>query len=300
MTMRKVCRGTYASRPSPGKTNPQLFWRRRGRPILLFLRPALRHSRPMTGQPLPALPERLRLDRPLVVFDLEATGLNKRTDRIVAIALVRYEPIGTTEQVSYLLNPGIPIPEEVTRIHGIADVDVKDAPTFAEMAETIAEHFAGDGPAGRGIDDLDIEVGFADVQAVVGVAGQCPAVAGFGHPPVIEQLTAPEVGERQPQARRDGVGADQRPFDPERRAAVARGPSGRRAERHRHAGDRRRTGGAQRRDERVDGAVDRQGQRLGAEAGEAAHQEVADAAGLKQARIRPRSARCALRPVPRG
>ena len=112
----------------------------------------------MTGQPLPALPERLRLDRPLVVFDLEATGLNKRTDRIVAIALVRYEPIGTTEQVSYLLNPGIPIPEEVTRIHGIADVDVKDAPTFAEMAEVLERHFAGADLAGYNILGYDIQM----------------------------------------------------------------------------------------------------------------------------------------------
>ena len=54
----------------------------------------------MTENPIPSLPARLRLDRPLVVFDIEATGLNKRTDRIVAIALVRYEPIGTSEQVS--------------------------------------------------------------------------------------------------------------------------------------------------------------------------------------------------------
>lgn len=112
----------------------------------------------MTEASIPALPPRLRLDRPLVVFDVEATGLNKRTDRIVAIALVRYEPIGTAEQVSYLLNPGIPIPEEATAIHGIADADVKDAPTFAEMAEILARHFAGADLAGYNILGYDIQI----------------------------------------------------------------------------------------------------------------------------------------------
>ena len=112
----------------------------------------------MIDSSIPALPERLRLDKPLVVFDLEATGLNKRADRIVAIALVRYEPIGTTEQVSYLLNPGIPIPEDAVRIHGISDADVKDAPTFAEMAETLAEHFAGADLAGYNVLGYDIQM----------------------------------------------------------------------------------------------------------------------------------------------
>lgn len=60
----------------------------------------------------PSLPERLKLERPLVVFDIEATGLNKRTDRIVAIAIVRYEPDGSVEQFAYLLNPGTPIPKK--------------------------------------------------------------------------------------------------------------------------------------------------------------------------------------------
>ena len=93
----------------------------------------------MTESTIPALPSRLRLERPLVVFDLEATGLNKRTDRIVSIALVRYEPSGSVEQVNYLLNPGIPIPEDSTAIHGITDADVAGAPTFAEMAEALAQ-----------------------------------------------------------------------------------------------------------------------------------------------------------------
>ena len=110
----------------------------------------------MTESTIPALPSRLRLERPLVVFDLEATGLNKRTDRIVSIALVRYEPSGSVEQVNYLLNPGIPIPEDSTAIHGITDADVTGAPTFAEMAEALAAHFADADLAGYNILGYDI------------------------------------------------------------------------------------------------------------------------------------------------
>jgi DNA polymerase III subunit epsilon len=112
----------------------------------------------MTDPTPPPLPRRLHLDRPLVVFDLEATGLNKRTDRIVAIALVRYEPVGTAEQVHYLLNPGGPIPEEATAIHGITDADVQDAPTFADMAEILERHFAGADLAGYNILGYDIQM----------------------------------------------------------------------------------------------------------------------------------------------
>jgi len=112
----------------------------------------------MTEHTVPPLPSRLHLDRPLVVFDLEATGLNKRTDRIVAVALVRYEPLGTAEQVHYLLNPGIPIPEEATAIHGITDEDVRDAPTFADMAEILERHFEGTDLAGYNILGYDIQM----------------------------------------------------------------------------------------------------------------------------------------------
>ena len=112
----------------------------------------------MTDNPIPSLPSRLRLDRPLVVFDVEATGLNKRTDRIVAIGLVRFEPIGTSEPISYLLHPGIPIPEEATAIHGISDDDVKDAPTFADMAEILERHFAGADLAGYNVLGYDIQI----------------------------------------------------------------------------------------------------------------------------------------------
>ena len=112
----------------------------------------------MSTPSIPSLPSRLKLERPLVVFDLEATGLNKRTDRIVSLALVRYEPSGTVEQVHYLINPGVPIPEETTAIHGITDADVQEAPSFEDMADIIARHFDGADLAGYNILGYDIQM----------------------------------------------------------------------------------------------------------------------------------------------
>lgn len=105
---------------------------------------------------IPPLPSTLVLDRPLVVFDLEATGLNKRTDRIVSIALIRYEPDGSSKKINYFINPTIPIPYESSQIHGITDEDVKDAPTFAEMAGVLMDLFDGADLAGYNILGYDI------------------------------------------------------------------------------------------------------------------------------------------------
>lgn len=77
---------------------------------------------------------KLNLKRPLVIFDLETTGTNTSHDRIVEIALLKVMPDGQEELRSYRINPTIPIPKEVTLIHGISDADVADKPTFKEIA----------------------------------------------------------------------------------------------------------------------------------------------------------------------
>ncbi len=76
----------------------------------------------------------LNLNRPLVIFDLETTGVNVATDRIVEIAILKIFPDGHEELRRHLVNPTIPIPPEVTAIHGISDEDVKDMPPFKEIA----------------------------------------------------------------------------------------------------------------------------------------------------------------------
>ena len=83
----------------------------------------------------------LALDRPLAVFDIESTGLNPRTDRILELAVVRLEPGGGRTERRWLLNPGVPIPAESTAIHGITDAMVRDAPRFEEKAAEILAFF---------------------------------------------------------------------------------------------------------------------------------------------------------------
>lgn len=79
----------------------------------------------------------LNLTRPLAFFDLETTGLNITNDRIVEISVLKIMPDGTQKTLTKLINPTIPIPPEVTEIHGITDEDVKDSPTFSELANEL-------------------------------------------------------------------------------------------------------------------------------------------------------------------
>lgn len=79
----------------------------------------------------------LHLKAPLAIFDLETTGVNVSSDRIIEIAIIKMLPGGGEEKLDMRLNPEIPIPEESSMIHGIYDKDVKDQPTFADVAREI-------------------------------------------------------------------------------------------------------------------------------------------------------------------
>lgn len=82
---------------------------------------------------------KLNLTKPLAIFDLETTGTNVGTDRIVEISIIKVHPDGREETLTRRVNPGMPIPPEVTAIHGISDEDVKDKPTFAMMAPVLVQ-----------------------------------------------------------------------------------------------------------------------------------------------------------------
>ena len=79
----------------------------------------------------------LHLSRPLVFFDLETTGINPAKDRIVQISLLKVYPDGKEELNTFLVNPQMPIPPQASAVHGITDEDVKNAPTFSEIAGDI-------------------------------------------------------------------------------------------------------------------------------------------------------------------
>ena len=76
----------------------------------------------------------LNLIKPLAVFDLETTGINVATDRIVEISILKVNPDYSKETLTMRINPEMPIPLETSEIHGIYDIDVTNAPTFAESA----------------------------------------------------------------------------------------------------------------------------------------------------------------------
>ena len=81
----------------------------------------------------------LTLTRPLVFFDTETTGVDAANDRIIEISLLKLFPDSKEEIKTFLINPGIPIPTEATAVHGIKDEDVKDKPSFAQLAPTLLE-----------------------------------------------------------------------------------------------------------------------------------------------------------------
>jgi DNA polymerase-3 subunit epsilon len=98
----------------------------------------------------------LKLVRPLVVFDIESTGVSPRKDRIIELAAIKLMPGGEEISKCWLMNPGVPIPPETTAIHGISDEIVKDCPTFADKAEEIFEFFRGCDLSGFNADRFDI------------------------------------------------------------------------------------------------------------------------------------------------
>lgn len=98
----------------------------------------------------------LALVRPLVIFDVETTGLSPRRDRIIELAAAKVEVDGSETVRTWLLNPTVHIPEETTAIHGIADADVAECPTFADRAAEIAAFFDGCDIGGFNSDRYDI------------------------------------------------------------------------------------------------------------------------------------------------
>ncbi len=85
----------------------------------------------------------LQLTKPLAFIDIEATGANAATDRIVEIAVIKYLPDGTRTTKRKLLNPQMPIPQVSVDIHGITDDMAKDAPTFKAVAQELKQFLHG-------------------------------------------------------------------------------------------------------------------------------------------------------------
>lgn len=108
----------------------------------------------------------IQLNRPLVFFDLETTGVNIAKDRIVELSYYKVFPNGTKEGKTYRVRPTIidamglettmHIPEQASEVHGIYDDDVKDCPTFMEIAQEVASVFEGSDIAGYNSNHFDV------------------------------------------------------------------------------------------------------------------------------------------------
>lgn len=101
---------------------------------------------------------KLNLKSPICFFDIEATGVNIITDRIIEIAVIKMMPGGEVQRKSNILNPTIPIPAASSAIHGLRDEDVKDKPTFKSVAREYARFFEGADLAGFAIMKFDVPI----------------------------------------------------------------------------------------------------------------------------------------------
>jgi DNA polymerase III subunit epsilon len=98
----------------------------------------------------------LNLTKPLVFLDLETTGVNPVTDKIIDVALLKVLPDGETEMKTWRVHPGISIPPATTKFHKITDEDVKDSPPFAKVATQILDFIGNADLAGYNSNKFDI------------------------------------------------------------------------------------------------------------------------------------------------
>lgn len=98
----------------------------------------------------------LNLSKPIVLFDLESTGLNTVTDRVVEISMLKVHPDGQEDELTMRINPGVPIPEESSKIHGIYLKDIEDKPSFKDASRQIMAFIKGCDLGGYNSNRFDI------------------------------------------------------------------------------------------------------------------------------------------------
>ena len=99
---------------------------------------------------------KLNLQKPLVIFDLETTGLDLVKDRVIQLSYIKVYPDGREVRGDEIINPEKPIPDEVVALTGISNEDVKNKPTFKQLASKICEVFTGADIAGYNSNHFDV------------------------------------------------------------------------------------------------------------------------------------------------
>jgi DNA polymerase-3 subunit epsilon len=100
----------------------------------------------------------ISLERPLAVIDLETTGTDVKTDRIIEISVLKIWPDGQRTHRTRRLNPGKPIPPEATAVHGIADADVAGEPRFEQVADALMDFLGGCDLCGFNLKRFDLRM----------------------------------------------------------------------------------------------------------------------------------------------
>jgi len=98
----------------------------------------------------------LKLERPLAFIDVETTGTNPNSDRVVELSILRIHPDGREEYKSHRVNPGVPIPADATAVHGITDADVSGLPMFRQYAKSVRDFLEGCDIAGFNVIKFDL------------------------------------------------------------------------------------------------------------------------------------------------
>ncbi len=98
----------------------------------------------------------IKLEKPLAFIDVETTGTNPYTDRVVELSILRIQPGGIEEYKSHRVNPEVPIPAEATAIHGITDADVAGEPAFRKYAKSVCDFLEGCDIAGFNVIKFDL------------------------------------------------------------------------------------------------------------------------------------------------
>jgi len=101
---------------------------------------------------------KLNLTKPLAFFDIEATGANVASDRIVEISILKVNPDGSTEIKTQRINPQMPIPPEISKIHGLFNKDLEACPTFKETAGALLNFIGNSDLAGYNSNRFDVPI----------------------------------------------------------------------------------------------------------------------------------------------
>jgi DNA polymerase-3 subunit epsilon len=100
----------------------------------------------------------MEITRPIIFFDLETTGIELTTSRVVQLACIKINLDGSKEEKNILINPTVKIPKEASDVHGITDEMVKDAPLFKQIAKSLYSFFDGCDMAGYNSDNFDVPI----------------------------------------------------------------------------------------------------------------------------------------------